>query len=133
MVLSFLATNGTAAVIPSVLAKYRVVAGSVTSFYSDRFAMERFSTLDRLARENPSIRECYPEAFRAAEARGYYYKARYLIGQKKYKEGSAAIKAAAELDKKFVIFKALSRWPWMWNLLHRVKGRLAPYWLRLTL
>ena len=132
MILSFLALNGTGVVAPKILSKYRIVSGSVTSFYSERLASERFSTLHRLISEWPNVRDLYPDAFRAAEARGYYYEARYLMDHGKYREAKEAISKASELNNHFVYLKMLLQWPWLWKFAHRIKGHLAPFWLSLS-
>lgn len=131
LVIRLLATEGTGLVVNQVLTKYRICNSSVTSNTIACWADERFATLERLVREKPEIKELYPAAFKAAEARGYYYKARYLIDQKKYREAAEAMRAAAEMDKGFRSLSILIRWPWLWNFTHRFKGHLAPLWLKM--
>ena len=126
LILNLLACDGTGVVISSILAKYRIVSGSVTSFYSDRLASERFSTINRLIRENPGIRLEYSRAFDEAEARGFYYNACHLFNTGNYNEASKAISKAVSLNSKYKILKLLIKYPAVWRLLHRLKGHLAP-------
>lgn len=132
--LRFLATEGTGAVLHQVLAKYRIWKSSVT-FNTNMvvFEHERFEMFERLLREKPEIKDLFPEAYTAAEARGYYYKARYLIDQKKNKEAAEAMSVATKMDKDFLLLSILIHWPWLWNFVHRFKGYLAPFWLKLNL
>ena len=131
MVLSFLATNGKGAVINKVIAYYRVNQSSVTTNNKDRLALERFVTLERLQSENPGIREQYKDAFNEAMARGHYYSANCLMGQKKYNEAKLAIKEALKLNKKYLILYLIINVPLIWKLIHKYKGYLAPFWLRI--
>lgn len=130
-ILRFLATEGTGTILQQVLSKYRISKSSVTTNYKHRWAQERFGTIDRLMNENPEIKKLFPAAFKVAEARGYYYKARYLIDQKKYREAAEAMSVAAEMDKGFRSLSILIRWPWLWNFAHRFKCYLAPLWLKM--
>ena len=132
MILSFLAFDGTGLVLRQVLSKYRIVTNSVTSYYSYRLAMERFSTLDRLVSERPEIKELFPESFMAAKARGHYYQARYLIDKKKYRDAIEEMRMAAELDNGFRFLSFLIRSPLIWNLAHKFKGYLGPLWLKIN-
>jgi hypothetical protein len=130
-VLSFLATNGKGAVINKVIAYYRVNQSSVTTNNKDRFEFERFETLKRLQTENLGIREQFKNAFNEAEARGYYYRTNYLMEQKKYPEAKLAIKKALKLNKKYFIFNIIIIFPLIWKLIHKYKGYLAPFWVRI--
>jgi glycosyltransferase involved in cell wall biosynthesis len=130
MVLSFLAYEGTGVVIKSILAKYRIVNGSVTSFYSNRLAIERFATLDRLVREHPNIKSLFSRSFKEAEARGHYYEARFLFDTSRFREARNAIKLAVALDRKYLLLNLIICFPFLWRISHRFKGYLAPLWLR---
>lgn len=129
LVLSLLACDGTGVVISSILAKYRIVSGSVTSFYSDRLASERFSTINRLIRENPGIKLKYMGAFDEAEARGFYYNACHLFNIGNYNGASKAISNAVLLNSKYIVLKLLIKCPPAWRLMHRLKGYLTPAFL----
>ena len=130
MVLSFLAYDGKGVIIKAILSKYRIVSGSVTSFYSNRLAAERFETLARLTREYPDVKFKYARSFKQAEARGYYYEARYNFDSGKVDDACKAIKLAASLDNKYHMMELLIRAPFIWRLTHRFKGYLAPLWLK---
>lgn len=130
MVLSFLAYDGTGVIIKEIISKYRIVSGSVTSFYSDRLAAERFETLNRLVREYPDIKSKYAREFEQTEARGHYYQARFLFDSSKVNEARDAMKLAASLDKKFRVMELLIRLPFIWRVSHRFKGYLTPLWLK---
>lgn len=133
MVLSFLAYEGTGIVVNDVISYYRIIPAptSVTSSNKNRWALERNVTLERLVSENPDIKAKFPAAFKSAEARGFYYKSTYLMDQRNYKEAAEAMKRAAKISKKFMIFRVLVAWPWMWNFIHQYKGHLSPLWLKL--
>ena len=130
MVLSFLAYNGTGVIIKEIISKYRIVSGSVTSFYSNRLAAERFETLNRLVREYPDIKSKYAREFEQAEARGHYYQARFLFDSSKFSEASNVMKLAASLDNKYRMLEFIIGYPFIWRSLHRFKGYLAPFWLK---
>jgi glycosyltransferase involved in cell wall biosynthesis len=130
MVLSFLAYDGSGVIIKAILAKYRIVNGSVTSFYSDRLAAERFESLGRLVREHPDIKSKFSRSFAEAEARGYYYQARFLFDSSKVDEARNAMKLAASLDKKYRVMEFLVKFPFAWRVSHRFKGYLTPLWLK---
>lgn len=129
MILSFLAYDGVGLVLNEVLAKYRVVGGSVTSRYSDRLAFERFETLSRLSRECPDIRSKFRRSFDQAEARGQYYSARYLMDSGNAVDARRALQTATRLDRSYIYLLLLSRIPLVWRLLHHFKGYFAPIWL----
>jgi glycosyltransferase involved in cell wall biosynthesis len=131
MVLSFLATNGKGAVINKVIAYYRVNQSSVTTNNKDRLEFERFETLKRLQTENPGIRDQYKDAFNESMARGHYYSANYLMDQKKYNQAKLAVKKALKLNKKYFILYLIVNVPLIWKLIHKYKGYLAPFWLRI--
>jgi glycosyltransferase involved in cell wall biosynthesis len=130
MVLSFIAKGGKGVVINKVIAYYRINQKSVTTTNKNRLELERFETLKRLQEENPGIRDLYPEAFNEAEARGFYYRASYQMGQKQYKEAKDSIQKAQRLNSKYKIFTLLVNVPFLWNFLHSFKGYLAPIWLK---
>lgn len=130
MILSFLAYNGKGVVLKKVISNYRIVTGSVTSFYSYRLAEERFETLRRLALEYPDIKSKFIHEYNHAEGRGYYYQARFLFDSNKFKEAREAMKLAALLDRKYIILEFIIKFPYFWRVIHKFKGNLAPFWLR---
>lgn len=130
MVLSFIATEGKGVVINQVIAYYRINQKSVTTTNKNRLEMERFETLKRLQAENPGVRELYPDAFNEAEARGYYYRASYLMDQKQYKKAKEYIQMAERLNSKYKLIRFLINVPFLWKLMHSYKGYLAPIWLK---
>jgi glycosyltransferase involved in cell wall biosynthesis len=129
LILRFLAYDGRGIVINQVIAKYRVLPGSVTHHYSYRLAEERFITLESLASENPDISEVYPRAFASAKARGYYYKAKYFFEIDQYSKALDELKIAKQLDKSYNILFLLGVFPGLWKFTHRHKAFLAKIWL----
>jgi len=129
-ILVYLLVHDGCEVIHHVLANYRTHKNSATQTLTSNLAMERFSTLERLVREKPGIKELYPTTFKAAEARGYYYKARYLFDQKKYKEAVISMHVAVKLDKKYRLLYILCHLPLVWKSIHRFKGFLTPFWMK---
>lgn len=117
-------------VFNQILAKYRVFADSLTFTKIGLWSEERFKMLDNLVALNPDIKKSFPIAFKSAESRGYYYKARYHISEKDYKEAIKVMKIAVTIDKKYRLLRVLVTWPWLWGLLHKYKGFLAPFWIK---
>lgn len=131
LVLRFLAYDGQGGVTSEILAKYRVVPGSVTSFYASRLADERFMTLSSLAEENPDIMIHFPRAYAAAVARGHYYKAKYYLEINDPQGAANEMWAAVGQDKTFLPLWLLSKVPSAWKFLHRFKGHLSQIWLHI--
>lgn len=133
LILRFLAYEGKGMVINQVLAKYRVVKGSVTHRYSYRLSEERFITIKTLMKENPDIEQMYPHALSAAKARGYYYKAKYLFEVNECSKALEELGMAVRLDKSYQSLYFLGKFPKLWRLAHNHKGLLSKFWLILTL
>lgn len=122
-----LAAKGPVCVVPEVLSLYRVGASSWAVKSLKHHASERFRTLEQLCADNPGIDARYPEAFREAEARGFYYQARYEIESGRAAEGRKVLVRIRNLSPVYRILYWLAWWPWLWNMVHRrpLKSRLT--------
>jgi glycosyltransferase involved in cell wall biosynthesis len=127
-----LAAKGPVCVIPEILCVWRLLPSSLTVTARDRFAIERFHTLAELRRDNPGIEKRYPEAFREAEARGFYYQAGYEMQTGKFSQARATLKRIRFVRPVYFFLYLVSLWPALWHFVHgrTVKARLTNLLLR---
>ena len=65
--------------IPDIVVDYRIHSSALTNRSVDKWADERFYTLERLLSRHPEIRQRHAAALREAYARGHYYRARHFM------------------------------------------------------
>jgi len=121
-----LAAKGPVCAVPEILCLCRILASSWTARSLERHAGERFDTLEQLRAANPGIDQRFPQAFRDAAARGWYYLARHKMQIGAYSEARrimSDIKGDAPIYR---VLYWLSWWPWAWNTAH---GRTSKMWL----
>jgi glycosyltransferase involved in cell wall biosynthesis len=111
--------------IPDVLADYRIHAGALTNRSIDKWADERFYTLDRLLTRRPELRTTHGAALRKAEARGRYYRARYFMSSARPGEARRELRAALHGGAAYAALYALAWLPGAWNAVHTWKTRRA--------
>ena len=119
--------KGKACTISKPLGAWRIADGTNTDRNIKNWSDESFFTLDQLKKENPGIEELYPEAFREANARGVYYKARYLMKTKKYMQARLLMSEISKISKKYLILYLFTFSPFFWNRIHSsiLKRKLA--------
>lgn len=127
-----LAAKGPVCVIPEVLCVWRLLPSSLSVAAADRFAAERFHTLEELRRDNPGIERRYPAAFREAEARGHYYRARHEMQAGKRSQARKTLSGIRRAGAIYFALYLLSFAPALWRVAHRrsTKGRLTNLLLR---
>src|SRR5262249_9201722 len=119
--------KGAVCSVPEILCVCRILSKSWTARSLDRHSIERFITLDELRRDNPGIEAKYPEAFRQAEARGLYYRARYEMQMGEAVRARETMHEIKSHSKLYRYLYWLSWWPWAWRLVHgrTLKRRLT--------
>lgn len=109
-------------IVDDVLATYYVRRNSLTNKCIDRWYVERFYILDKIKESHPEAPEKYKEAWKEAEARGYYYKARYLVHEGKKKEARECLKQVKNVSMRYHILYMLLFCPVsVWNYIHFLK------------
>lgn len=126
-----LAARGPVCVLPEVVSIWRLLPTSLSETKKDRFALEYFHLLDDLRQSNPGIELRYPEAFRQAEARGFYYQARRDMEIGNSAAARQQMRKIAGVRRVYTVLYLLSYWPWLWNTAHdrTLKARLTNLFL----
>jgi glycosyltransferase involved in cell wall biosynthesis len=110
--------------IPDVLADYRIHANALTGKSNDKWADERFYTLDQLLKRHPEVRETHRAELDEAMARGRYYRARQLMVRGDRAGARRELRAAWPAG---AIYKALYALAWLpttaWQAIHQWKTR----------
>lgn len=122
-----LASKGSFCTIAEPLGVWRISPGSLTDQKMDRWAAERFYTLAQLKQENPGIENRYPRAFKQAEARGIYYKVRYLVANGEKGEAGRFLWSIASVHPVYLALLPCLFIPGAWNFAHKnnIKKRVA--------
>ena len=108
--------------IPDVLVDYRIHEEALTARSIEKWADERFYTLERLLTRRPELREKHADAFAEAFARGFYYRARKLMAEGRRREARAALKQAAPAGSTYRLLHLLAFAPTpLWNMVHSWK------------
>lgn len=111
-------------IINETLIKYYIRQNSLTNQCIDRWYIERFHTLDCILKAHPDAEIKYPDAFRIARARGFYYKARYLMGRGEKNEARQCLKGIMNVDRRYKILYYVTFLPTIvWNKLHLMKNK----------
>lgn len=128
-----LAAKGPICTIPEVLGVWRILDNSLTNKSINHWSSDRLYTLKQLKRENPKIEMLFPKEFQEAFNRGVYYKARYLMNEKKYGSAVKELKSISLQSKKYFFLFICSFFPIVWNFLHKqnIKRKLSPKMLDL--
>ena len=113
-----LAAKGKVCAVSEILGVYRVYSGSLTERQISQWSLERLYTLDQLKRENPGIDDKYPKAFREAQARGNYYKARYEISAGRLKEAKITMSEIKYISYKYLFLYFCMYLPGLWPIIH---------------
>lgn len=110
--------------IPDVLADYRIHANALTGKSIDKWADERFYTLDRLIERHPEVRETHRAELTEAMARGRYYRARQLMVRNDRAGARRELRAAWSAGAVYVALYALAVLPTAaWQAVHQWKTR----------
>jgi len=105
--------------IPTIVADYRVHAGALTAASSDKWADERFYTLERLVARHPELRTTHADALRVAAARGHYYRARRLMVAGDRSAARRELAQALGTDARYYPMYALTFLPaGVWHAVH---------------
>lgn len=128
-----LAAKGPVCVVPEVLCLCRVLHASATERSLKSHAPERLTTLKRLRAENPGIVAEFPRAFREAEARAQYYKARYEMQSGCVIEARRTMRAIRGNTLLYRLLYLMTFWPTLWNAAHdrHMKSHLTGIILRI--
>lgn len=117
-----LATKNKFAVVTECLSKWRVHQGSLTSKTISKWAYEREYTLNQIIKDNPGIREKYPEGFTEAFARAEYYRARYYFESDEIELAQKALSKIKNIHPRYLILYVVSFLPkQVWFFLHKSK------------
>lgn len=129
-----LAAKGTFCTVPEILGAWRISPGSLTDRQISKWADERYYTLEQLKRENPGIETRYPEAFKEAYARGDYYRARYLVSERRMAEARAVMAGITHVAKYYYVLWIALYIPFAWRLIHSpfLKRKVLPKLLRIV-
>jgi glycosyltransferase involved in cell wall biosynthesis len=112
--------------IADVVVDYRIHSGALTNRSVDRWADERFYTLDRLISRHPEIQQTHEGALREAYARGHYYRARYFMTKGQPADARRELKRALGGGRSYLALYLLSLLPpKAWNTIHTWKTRRA--------
>jgi glycosyltransferase involved in cell wall biosynthesis len=105
--------------ISDVVADYRIHASALTGRSTDKWADERFYTLDRLLERHPEIRDTHAAALAEAFARGHYYRARHFMATRRPGDARRELRAAMPAGGRYAALYALA-WmpPGIWTLVH---------------
>lgn len=111
-------------VIHDVLANYYIRRDSLTNKCIDRWYIERFYTLDRILERHPDAERRFPDAFKEARARGFYYKARYFMSLKKKKEARLCLAQTKNVSIRYRLLYYLTFFPVsLWKRIHLMKNK----------
>lgn len=124
-----LSAKGAFLVQRDLLGFYRLSADSLTDRQIGHWALERRRTLNSLEVENPGIKNLYRDAFSEAQARACYYEAQYLISIKLVGEARKILKQIKGQDYKYACLYYLSRFPYLWQILHKktIRSRVLAF------
>jgi glycosyltransferase involved in cell wall biosynthesis len=127
-----LAAKGPVCVVPEVLSVWRLLPTSLSATLRERFAVEYFHLLDDLRGENPGIESRYPDAFRAAQARGIYYRARHEMETGRSAAARRSMAQIKSVRPAYMVLYLLSFVPPLWHVVHdrTMKARLTNLFLR---
>ncbi len=110
-------------VIHESLANYYISRNSLTNKCIDRWYIERFYTLSRIKQTHSEVAEQYSKEWESANARGTYYKARYLMSQGKRRDARQEIKSIKHIDKRYAYLLYLTYLPkFCWDFVHQLKN-----------
>jgi len=110
--------EGKVCVINQILGFWRISDYTTTNKQISNWYKERLLTLEQIQTENPEIIDLYPQEFEEAYSRGSYYKVRYLIDIKNYKEARKEMKSIAFKNVKYFILYIISYIPFIWRIIH---------------
>lgn len=111
-------------IIPDVLANYYIRKDSLTNKCIDRWYIERFHTLNKILEAHPEAEARFPEAFKEARARGYYYKARYYMSINDKKQARDSLSNTKNVSFRYRLLYYLSFLPTgIWNKIHMIKNK----------
>lgn len=111
-------------VMRDVLAKYRIHAGALTLKVISRWAIEREYTLDLIKARHPGIDLRFQGAFKEAEARAVYYRARYLISIGDLNSACKELNKIKFYNVKYFLLYILARCPKiLWVTVHSIKNK----------
>lgn len=113
-------------VIHEALARYRVLANSLTEKAISKWAAEREYTLGRIRERHPGIMARFPSEFREAYARATYYRARFFMATGKQVAAIGQMARVALLHPRYLALFALTLVPGTaaWDYVHaRRTGR----------
>ena len=113
-----LAAKGRVCVVPDVLGLCRIVSSSLTERAVDRHADEMFQTLDELCRENPGLETRHRDAYREAEARALYYRAKHLMQSGRNGDAHDTLRRIRRVRPVYLALYLISYWPRLWRLVH---------------
>lgn len=122
-----LAAKGKFCTIPEVLGSWRIAEDTLTNQSAEFWSKDRIYTLNQLKKENPGIANLYGDAIQEAHSRAIYYKARWLMVNKRYSEARYALKTIAKDSIVYLILYFISFSKRFWFVVHsdKVKRKMA--------
>ena len=122
-------TKGRACIVPEILSTCRIVSNSLAERALERYAIERFLTLDELKAENSGIEIRHADAFNEATARGHYYHAKFLMKTGDYTAARREMRRTVSVAPIYTMLYLISLWPGLWWLVHnrQIKSRLSRF------
>jgi glycosyltransferase involved in cell wall biosynthesis len=117
-----LATRGKFYTIPEVLGSWWIAEDTLANRSEEFWSKDRIYTINQLKKKNPGIVNLYGDTIQEAYSRAIYYKARWLMMEKRYSEARHALKTIAKDSTVYLVLYFISFSKRFWFVVHGDKS-----------